>query len=156
MALKRSAGPKSGFLDKVLNRLNRLDPEGVQSVVQRLQRERAMLGTLFNTIEDGIVVLDRVGNVAYLNQAAARLMSVAADGTAGRPLEQVLPELDPALLRPVAGGRVVRRELEIQFPRPRFLRLYAAPIEDDPEAGVVLVLHDATEHRHRTREAVEA
>lgn len=156
MALNRSTRPKSGFLDKVLNRLNRLDREGLQSVVQRLQRERSLLETLFNTIEDGIVVLDHEGRVAYLNQAAARLMSVSAEGTLNQPLSRILPELDPEALQPTAQGRVVRRELEIQFPRARFLRLYAAPIEDDPEAGLVLVLHDATEVRHHTREAVEA
>ena len=31
---------KSNFLDKVLGRVNRLDPDGLQSVVQRLARER--------------------------------------------------------------------------------------------------------------------
>ncbi|MCW5556586.1 MAG: PAS domain-containing protein [Verrucomicrobiae bacterium] len=156
MALKRATRTKSGFLDKVLDRLNRLDPVGVQTVVERLQRERALLGTLFNTIEDGIVVLDRGGKVTYLNQAAARLLSVALDGAVGQPLERIFGELDPAVLQAVGEGRVVRRELEIQFPQPRLLRVFAAPIEDNPEAGLALVLHDATEHRHQTREAVEA
>lgn len=156
MALKRATRTKSGFLDKVLDRLNRLDPVGVQTVVERLQRERALLGTLFNTIEDGIVVLDRGGRVSYLNQAAARLLSVAVEGAVGQPVDRIFAELDPAVLRAVDEGRVVRREVEIQFPQPRLLRLFAAPIEDNPEAGLALVLHDATEHRHQTRKAVEA
>lgn len=156
MALNKPSRSKSGFLDKVLNRLNRLDPEGLQSVVQRLQRERALLGTLFNTIEDGIVVLDHSGKVAYLNQAAAQILSVHLETTVNQPLSQVLPELDTTLLRPTTQGKVVRCELEIQIPRPRYLRLYAAPIEEDPGARLVLVLHDATELRHTTRETVEA
>ena len=48
--------PKSSFLDKVLGRIGRLDPEGLQTVVQRLARERSFLETLFNTIEDGVLV----------------------------------------------------------------------------------------------------
>ena len=50
--------PKSNFLDKVLGRIGRLDTEGLQTVVQRLARERTFLETLFNTIEDGVLVLD--------------------------------------------------------------------------------------------------
>ncbi|MBN8248350.1 MAG: PAS domain-containing protein, partial [Verrucomicrobia bacterium] len=156
MALKRATRTKSGFLDKVLDRLPRLDPVGVHAVMERLERERALLGTLFNTIEDGIVVLDRSGRVSYLNQAAARLLSVAVDGAIGEPVGRIFGELDPAVLRAVGEGRVVRREVELQFPKPRLLRLFAAPIEDNPDAGLALVLHDATEHRHQTREAVEA
>jgi signal transduction histidine kinase len=34
--------------------------------------------------------------------------------------------------------------------------VFAAPIDQDPQAGLALVLHDATESRHQTQEAVEA
>ena len=50
--------PKNSFLDKVLGRLGRLDSEGLQTVVQRLARERTLLETLFNIIEDGVLVVD--------------------------------------------------------------------------------------------------
>ena len=48
---------KSSFLDKVLGRIGRLDTDGLQTVVQRLARERDFLETLFNTIEDGVLVV---------------------------------------------------------------------------------------------------
>ena len=51
------AATKSSFLDKVLGRIGRLDTEGLQSVVQRLAQERSFLDTLFNTIEDGVLVM---------------------------------------------------------------------------------------------------
>ncbi len=55
------AATKSSFLDKVLGRIGRLDAEGLQTVVQRLARERSFLETLFNTIEDGVLVVDEPG-----------------------------------------------------------------------------------------------
>ena len=51
---------KSSFLDKVLGRIGRLDTEGLQTVVQRLARERDFLETLFNAIEDGVLVIRRI------------------------------------------------------------------------------------------------
>ena len=156
MAVNQSTRPKTRFLDKVLTRLKRLDPDGLRNVVLRLQRERALMETLFNTIEDGVIVADHQGLVAYLNHAAAHLLGVPAESALNRPLSRLLPELDPESLGPVERGKVVRREFEIRFPRPRFLRLYAAPIEDEDGAGLALVLHDATEVHHHTREIVEA
>lgn len=156
MALNRPNHPKSGFLAKVLTRLNRLDREGLQSLVQRFQRERNLLETLFQTIEDGVIVTDREDRVVFLNQSAGRLIGFTPENALGQHLNRLLPELDREVLRPTDRQKAIRREIEIRFPRPRFLRVYAAPIEQDPDAGVALVLHDATESHHQTREVVEA
>ena len=71
--------PKSSFLDKVLGRIGRLDAEGLQTVVQRLARERSFLETLFNTIEDGVLVVDEQGRCPlFPNQAVTAPDRVAA------------------------------------------------------------------------------
>ena len=151
--------PKSSFLDKVLGRINRLDKEGLETVVQRLARERNFLETLFNTIEDGVLVVDENGRVLYFNQAVTRLIGLHSDGE-GRPITDFLPELDWEMISKAdaAGERVTRHEFEIQYPRPRFLRLYAAPLDGNAigSTGVALILHDATEARQKTFEAIES
>ena len=70
------AAQKPSFLDKVLGRIGRLDTEGLQTVVQRLARERSFLETLFNTIEDGVLVVDETGKVIYFNQAVTQLIGL--------------------------------------------------------------------------------
>jgi two-component system, sporulation sensor kinase E len=154
------ASPKSSFLDKVLGRIGRLDTEGLQTVVQRLARERSFLETLFNTIEDGVLVVDEHGRIIYFNQAVTRLLGLQP-GAESQHVSSVLPEADwEKISRFDAGGgqHVVRHEFEVQYPRPRFLRLYAAPLDGEAagSAGVALILHDATEARERTYEAVES
>lgn len=152
--------PKSSFLDKVLGRIGRLDKEGLQTVVQRLARERSFLETLFNTIEDGVLVVDEHGRVLYFNQAVTRLLGLQA-GTEGQPVDEILPELDWRNIsrHDVDGGkRYVRHEFEVEYPRPRFLRLYAAPLDGEAagSSGMALILHDATEARQKTFEAIES
>src|SRR5262252_986323 len=113
---------KSSFLDKILERINRLDTEGLQTVVQRLARERSFLETLFNTIEDGVLVVDEAGRILYLNQAAMRLLGLQAD-VEGEPITKLVPELDWQNISRFDGGTspvVVRHEFEVHFPRPRF------------------------------------
>ena len=154
------AAPKSSFLDKVLGRIGRLDKEGLQTVVQRLARERSFLETLFNTIEDGVLVVDELGRVVYFNQAVTRLLGVQA-GTEGRQLDEILPELEWKKLahHDAQGGKhYIRHEFEVEYPRPRFIRLYAAPLDGEAagSSGLALILHDATEARQQTFEAIES
>jgi PAS domain S-box-containing protein len=151
---------KSSFLDKVLGRIGRLDTEGLQTVVQRLARERNFLETLFNAIEDGVLVTDERGRVVYFNQAVARLLGLQL-GDEGQPVGRFLPELDWKKISRFdreGGAHVLRHEFEVSYPRPRFLRLYAAPLDGEAtgSSGVALILHDATEARQKTFEAIES
>jgi two-component system, sporulation sensor kinase E len=152
--------PKSSFLDKVLGRIGRLDAEGLQTVVQRLAQERSFLETLFNTIEDGVLVVDEQGRVIYFNQAVTPLIGLQPD-VEGQPISDLLPEVDWENISraDVAGGaHITRHEFEVDYPRPRFLRLYAAPLDGQAagSSGVALILHDATEARQKTFEAIES
>jgi two-component system, sporulation sensor kinase E len=154
------AAAKSSFLDKVLGRIGRLDAEGLQTVVQRLARERSFLETLFNTIEDGVLVVDEQGRIIYFNQAVTRLLGLQP-GVEGQHVTRFLPELDWDELSHFdrqGGGHVARHEFEVNYPRPRFLRLYAAPLDGEAtgSSGVALILHDATETRQKTFEAIES
>jgi PAS domain S-box-containing protein len=151
---------KSSFLDKVLGRIGRLDTEGLQTVVQRLARERSFLETLFNTIEDGVLVADERGRIVYFNQAVTSLIGLQP-GAEGEPVVRFLPELDWKTISRFdkeGGTHVSRHEFEVHYPRARFLRLYTAPLDGEAagSSGVALILHDATEARQKTFEAIES
>lgn len=151
---------KSSFLDKVLGRIGRLDTEGLQSVVQRLANERSFLETLFNTIEDGVLVVDEQGRIIYFNQAVTRLIGLQP-GEEEQQISKILPEVDWRKISRAdhaGGAHVTRHEFEVHYPRSRFLRLYAAPVDGEARgsSGVALILHDATEARQKTFEAIES
>ncbi len=151
----------SSFLDRVLGRIGRLDAEGLQTVIQRLARERAFLETLFKSIEDGVLVVDENENVLYFNRAVTRLLGLPPQGVEGQPISRWLPELDWRKLASFdrAGGtHVVRQEIEVTYPRPRFLSLYVAPLDGEAagSSGLALIVHDVTEARQKTFEAIES
>src|SRR5688572_2248234 len=108
---------KSSFLDKVLGRIGRLDAHGLQTVVQRLARERTFLETLFNTIEDGILVVDETGRILYFNQAVTRLLALQP-GSEGQLITRHLPGVDWAKISKwdtVGGQKVARHEFELTY-----------------------------------------
>jgi PAS domain S-box-containing protein len=128
-------------------------------VLQRLASERAFLETLYNTIEDGVLVVDEQGRILYFNQAITRFLGLQPD-VEGQPITNFIPDLDwqkIARFDAAGGAGVVRKEFEVHFPRPRFLRLYAAPLDGlaTGSSGVALIVHDATEARQRAFEAIE-
>src|SRR6266699_5075396 len=85
---------KSSFLDRVLGRIGRLDPEGLQTVVQRLARERNFLETLFNTIEDGVLVADEQARIVYFNLAVTNLLGLKPREAEGQHIRRYLPDLN--------------------------------------------------------------
>ncbi len=152
--------PKSSFLEKVLGRLDRLDADGLHKVVHRLVQERSLLETLFNTIEDGVLVVASSGDIDYFNRAAARLLGLPGSDAEGESIQRFLPDLDwTRILAPerAQAEGIVRHEVEITYPSHRFLRVFAAPLDADSagRGGVALILHDATETRQQTFEAIE-
>jgi two-component system, sporulation sensor kinase E len=105
--------------------------KGFQTVVQRLARERVFLETLFNTIEDGVLVTDEQGRIVYFNSAVTRLIGLQPNQAEGQNVVRYLPQLEWQALVAfdrAGGDRVMRQEFEVQYPRPRFIRLYAAPL----------------------------
>jgi len=150
----------TSFLDKVLGRIGRLDAEGLQTVVQRLARERKFLETLFNVIEDGVVVVDEQGRIAYLNQAVGRLLNWRTEDVEGRPIQELLPQLDWDKMSSASPSpqRATRHEFEVAYPQARFLRLYATPLDGEAKggSGMALIINDATEARQKTFEAIES
>ena len=161
VALSRMPSTKSSFVEKVLGRIDVLDPQDLQSFVKRLARERSFLETLFNTVEDGVLVADANGRIIYLNDAVTRLTGYEEEMVMDQPVSRLLPDVDWDLLQAMdrdGGQGMVRREFELSYPKPRFIRLYAAPLDGEAKGstGMALILHDATEAREQTHEAIES
>ena len=69
---------KAGFLEKLIERLGRIGPEEVQNYFLRLAQEKGFLETVFNAIQEGIIVTDSNGRITYLNDAACELFGLEA------------------------------------------------------------------------------
>jgi PAS domain S-box-containing protein len=147
---------KNTFLDKLLNRIDRVGPGDLQAYLQRLNHEKGFFETIFNTLQEGIVVVDSQGRILYLNHAITTLLGIDGTRALGTPISNHLKELDwPKIL---AEGRVVNRDLEVFYPQQRYLNFYLVPLEgnDDSLLGFAIIFHDLTAHRAQTREAIES
>jgi two-component system, sporulation sensor kinase E len=155
-------GKKPSSLDKVLDRLDRLDAAGLRTLVQRLARERALLDTVFNTLQEGVLVITADGEIDYANAAAGRLIGFKDEPDTEKTLWRLVPGLRASLEGETAGGKsagqpVVTREFELTYPAPRVVRLYMVPFSEG-EGGAprfAIILSDITTEKKSTEELIE-
>lgn len=152
---------KSAFWNKLIERLDRLDPGSVQAQFLRLASERGLLETIFHALREGILVLDAEGRIVYANRGACRLLGMDEATSVGQPMKRYLREIEwERLLRldEKEWARMASREIEISYPEHRFLALYLAPLENptDGRTGVVMILRDVTQERDHEAEVVES
>lgn len=152
---------KSAFWNKLIERLDKLDPGSVQAQFLRLASERGLLETIFHALREGILVLDAEGRIVYANRGACRLLGMDEAASAGQPMKRYLGEIEwEGLLRldEKEWARMASREIEITYPEHRFLAIYLAPLENpaDGRTGVVMILRDVTQDRDHAAELVES
>lgn len=157
------AGKKNTSLDRVLGRLDTLDSVNLTNLVQRLARERALFEEIFNTLQEGILVIREDGAIEYANAAAHQLIGLGADELAGQTLWRLVPGLRPSLgaalddTRAVAS--VVTREFALTYPERRTVRLYMVPFHQPssaPPRRFAVILGDITKDKQSTEARIES
>jgi signal transduction histidine kinase len=173
---------KSGFLDKLIERLGRIGPEDVQNYLLQLAQEKGLIETVFNAIQEGIIVTDAKGRITYVNDAACELFGLEAESSIGKRLDERVRGLDWKSLSQSEGA--VSRDMEIFYPANRFLNFYIVPLLierrtpavagvgdpgrgntkktgiSDPgysePVGHAIILRDITESRRSTEKTIES
>jgi two-component system, sporulation sensor kinase E len=126
---------KAGFLEKLIERLGRIGPEDVQNYFLRLAQEKGFLETVFNAIQEGIVVTDSRGRITYLNDAACALFGLEAGEAIGKRLDERIGGLDWKSL--TRSGGPVSHDVEIFYPQNRFINFYVVPLVMEPREPTV-------------------
>ena len=127
---------KAGFLEKLIERLGRIGPEEVQNYFLRLAQEKGFLETVFNAIQEGIIVTDSKGRITYLNDAACELFGLHGSDAIGKRLDERVRGLDWESL--TQSSEPVSRDMEIFYPANRFINFYIVPlIIEHRETGAV-------------------
>ena len=155
---------KNTGLEKILGRIEDLDSVNLGILVQRLARESKLQETVFNTIRDGILVIDSDGVVQYANAAGINLIGLKGNDIGVTRLWKMVPDLAKSIDGDASTGKkksspVFSREVELSYPEHRVVRLYMVPIDaqigHDDSGGYVIVLSDVTEERLSIEERIE-
>jgi len=152
----------------------------VQNYFLRLAQEKGFLETVFNAIQEGIIVTDSKSRITYLNDAACGLFGLEASEAIGKRLDERIGGLDWESL--TRSGGPVSHDMEIFYPQSRFINFYVVPLmmeQREPtvvrgglsavalakaepitataeEVGHVIILRDITESRRNAQQTIES
>lgn len=168
---------KAGFLEKLIERLGRIGPEDVQNYLIRLAQEKGFLETVFNAIQEGIIVTDSKGRITYLNDVACEIFGFDGKDAIGKRLDERVRGLDWDALTKTSTA--VSRDTEIFYPTNRIINFYVVPLiierreglsgigdstrpESTPagkaaeHVGHAMILRDITENRRSEQQTIES
>ncbi len=150
---------EASFLDRFIERLDAIDSNSLQAYIVHLFRERGFFESVFNAIQEGILVIDRHLKIQYFNHAAQLILGLPEDCRKLR-IAQLLPQLE---WRRILGEdveewtRLTRQEIEIAYPARRWIQVYLVPAAGDDQKGfATVILRDVTERRQQTDAELES
>lgn len=149
---------------KLDERLDESDTTELASLSQALNHMAAQLDDRLHTVErqreeqeavlaamlEGVLAVDRDGQVIMINSAAARLFDVDRARAKGRTIEEAVRSTDiqQFVHFTLKAGQRVEREIIRYESQDRILQLRGTPILDaGVVAGVVVVINDVTQMR---------
>lgn len=155
---------RSKFFEKLIDRLDVIDPDSLQNHFLHLAGEKGLLETIFHAMQEGLIVLDRSACILYANKAAEQMIGFTMSDAEGEPLQRYIRDLDwdevTRFDERTDWSRLVSRDLEITYPEHRFVEFYIVPLSQDaavtPPNGAVVIFRDVTSSRETQQSTLES
>ncbi len=148
---------KGKYFERIIDRLPAHDKDNVQTYVLRQIREKGFFQTVFNTIHEGIIVIDKELKIRYANKAAVEMLGIPENIEEQR-ISRFLKDINWKGIMDRDENewyKISRKELEVLYPVRRNLLFYIVPHESDKDTAII-ILHDATESRMNTLKTFES
>lgn len=153
---------KSGFLKRLLDRAEKIDKKQIVDFLMEIVQERDLLILIFDSMIEGMIVLDKDRTVEYINQSARTILGLG-DGstTPGLPFGDMLG--NPGLLDfcqecMESADPILEREYALSLhDGKQFIQVNMVPLENREERfGSLFLFVDETEHKRREERLREA
>ncbi len=132
----------------IVPKIKSLDSESIHSVIQHLAKEHGFFENVFDTIGEGVIVVNTERRILYSNKAAKTILGMPED-ISRLTVDRLLKGANWDEILPVAGcagtSKLMRQELEIFYPERRVIRIYAMPLGGNSvEPHYAVILNDIT------------
>ena len=120
----------------------------ISVTVETLSSERDMLSAVLNTMADGVISMDREGEITVFNETAGNLLNVVPSEAVGLRVAEVVRDFEILQLahRCSETGSLMMSEVEVPEVR-KSLSVTATPLGPGGARGVLLTIHDLTDVR---------
>ncbi len=128
--------------------------EALKALTDAVLSERSLMGSVMDSIADGVILTDVVGTIRLLNPKACAILRQRTEDAIGRNAVDFVQQFEPVSVevmkaqfrKIVEQGVTVTTEIQLSLPTTRFYELSLAPVRspDGLVHGIVAVLSDIT------------
>jgi len=137
-------------IGKIADNLNYL-LEQLDKCHKLIKEEESRITAILAGIKAGVMVLDRDGQVILVNKGLEKLFGNLNFNGTPKPLIEVVRnyELEKFLSQALKDLKEMSQEIEFLLPNSKTIQIHAAPLKDeeDQKVGLVVVFDDITEER---------
>ena len=148
------AAMKKDTIDKLIDRIDHIKEEDLQRFFVKLAEQQGFFQQVFESIQEGLILLDSKGKILFVNQAALKLFD--------KEPEHITPEdfciflgRDCSWNTVQQSHTAVSRDVEIFYPEHKFLNIFISPIGNKSQGHLILI-RDETPQQKRNAENIEA
>ena len=149
---------KSRFVDKLIERVDQVGSNEVQNFLNRLAEESDFFKSIFDALQEGVIVATEAGLIHYINVGASRLFGIDSKSVKGEYVSDHIQGLEWENLT-IGTNDAISRDLELFYPENKYLNFYIKPIaagSDDTEPIFLMLIRDITESRKGEEEKIES
>ena len=151
------------MLDRILGKVDDLDSVNLNILVQRLAKERALMESVFHSIQEGILVVNQDGLIEYANNSARNMINLKPADVGSSIIWKIVPDLakslEMTLSKPVGRDQVISREIALYYPKHRYVHLYIVAFQefgnDENPNKYTFILNDVTSDKVSTDKKIE-
>ena len=146
---RKISAVSSDEIGQLGNALN-LMAKRLEDRLAALEEERAKGAAILDSMVEGVLAVDGMNRILFINASACRLFNISSVVAEGRPFLEVIrnKEMLDLLNQTLREGVFAPRELHILTPVQRILQVHASPLEgSERPSGALWVMHDVTELR---------
>tara|TARA_B100000579_G_scaffold352372_2_gene306738 strand:- start:806 stop:1981 length:1176 start_codon:yes stop_codon:yes gene_type:complete len=149
---------KSRIVDKLIERVDQVGSNEVQNFLNRLAEESDFFKSIFDALQEGVIVATKAGLIHYINIGASRLFGIDSQSIKGEYVADHIQGLEWENLT-TGTNDAISRDLELFYPENKYLNFYIKPIvpgSEDTEPIFLMLIRDITESRKGEEEKIES
>jgi two-component system phosphate regulon sensor histidine kinase PhoR len=135
-----------GELADTLNKM----AQDIEDKVSEIKIQNQKLSAVFNSMIEGVLVLDNTSHIVSVNSTVENIFSVSRQNVQGKFLLEAIPNNDihEIINKVLKQAEYISQEISLVWPVHRIFQVNACPISENNKAkGCLLVIHDITEIR---------
>ncbi len=139
---------KKSVSEKFCARLEALNKAEINSFIQRVDQERQLLESIFNVLQEAIILVNANGSIEFCNQAAGHLLGFKEKDHANTPIWKWLPSIKKifSIREDALTPNLIEQEVDLLYPEKRFIKLHLQKFTENSknEERFIIILRDIT------------